>query len=175
MISIFHIRKKKKLYYTFAIEDKEKFIEHFKDEFNKLEVIPYHSEDNKFFPRKNLSVFFHFFFIRFGKSNLLDAIFKPAEKLFFIKYFHIKIEETKKGNYLMVSIDFQTLVYFLLPILFLFLLSSVLGYRANGQTEILKTLFVGVIGCLIYSVFYITLTIKALFKYIMNIISSYRP
>lgn len=174
MVNLFLIRIKKKLYYPFVIDDKNKLIKYLKNELDEWNILLYSTEDNKFYPKSKLSVFLHFFYSP-RLSNISNVIFKPADTIFFVRYFHLRIKETKKGNYLYISVNFQNLIYFVIVLflsnLIIFFLQS---YKNINLLEILGISYCLTIGFIIFSIFYIKLSLKVIFKYIDKLIWKYK-
>ena len=172
MINLFLIKKKKKLYYPFTIDQKAKLSNHLRNEFRDWNVISYSTEKNQFYPKTKFQVLLYLLF-SLNPKNALYAIYKPADTLFFVKYFQFQIKEAKKYNYVKISVNFQVLAIFVIALLLTSLLLFVISNDNNNFKEILGLVYGLSIVSIIYSIFYIKLSIKVIIKFLDKSINNF--
>ncbi len=156
-------RKKIKLYSSSLLNNKTDFVRYLNSELVDWNVISGLTANNKFIPKTDFSAFLGF------------NIFKPAEKLIFVSDFSFDLNDNEQKSFIILTINFTNLffiLFFLLIISLIIIFSKFLNNDFN-LNDVYYLLYGLSIAFIIYSSFYITITIKLLTKYLKRIINRF--
>jgi len=156
-------RKKIKLYNASLLKNKTDFVRYLNSQLVDWNVISGLTANNKFIPKTDFTAFLGF------------NIAKPAEKLIFVSDFSFELSDNEQKPFIILTINFTNLFFilFFLLIISLIIIFSKFFNNDFNLNDVYHLLYGLSISFIIYSSFYITITLKLLTKYLKKIIDRF--